>query len=76
MIIKRTANAKSAPPQSHCHPNSPDKPYCSQCPLLRQEGLSLDEVAERLGRTRNAVALLLSRALRKLKKKLEPRSDA
>ena len=44
--------------------------------LARIEGLSLDEVAERIGRTRNAVALLLSRALRKLKKKLEPRSDA
>lgn len=35
--------------------------------LARIEGLSLQEIADRLGRTRNAVALLLSRALRKLK---------
>lgn len=35
--------------------------------LARVQGLSLQEVAERMGRTRNAVALLLSRALRKLK---------
>ncbi|MFY9341877.1 MAG: sigma-70 family RNA polymerase sigma factor [Planctomycetota bacterium] len=35
--------------------------------LARVQGLSLQEIAERIGRTRNAVALLLSRALRKLK---------
>ena len=35
--------------------------------LARLQGLSLQEVAERMARTRNAVALLLSRALRKLK---------
>lgn len=35
--------------------------------LARVQGLSLQEIAERVGRTRNAVALLLSRALRKLK---------
>lgn len=35
--------------------------------LARVQGLGLHEIAERLGRTRNAVALLLSRALRKLK---------
>src|SRR5262245_10322172 len=35
--------------------------------LARLQGLSLLEVAERMGRTRNAIALLLSRALRKLK---------
>lgn len=35
--------------------------------LARVQGLSLQEIAERMGRTRNAVALLLSRALRKLK---------
>jgi len=35
--------------------------------LARVQGLPLQEVAERMGRTRNAVALLLSRALRKLK---------
>jgi RNA polymerase sigma-70 factor (ECF subfamily) len=35
--------------------------------LARIEGLSLQEIAERQGRTRNAVALSLSRALRKLK---------
>jgi len=35
--------------------------------LARLQGLSLHEIAERMGRTRNAVALLLSRALRKLK---------
>ncbi|MBL8751379.1 MAG: sigma-70 family RNA polymerase sigma factor [Planctomycetes bacterium] len=35
--------------------------------LARMQGLSLQEIADRLGRTRNAVALLLSRALRKLK---------
>ena len=35
--------------------------------LSRVNGLSLAEVAERMGRTRNAVALLLSRALRKLR---------
>ncbi len=35
--------------------------------LARVQGLSLQEIAERISRTRNAVALLLSRALRKLK---------
>jgi RNA polymerase sigma-70 factor (ECF subfamily) len=35
--------------------------------LARVQGLSLQEIADRIGRTRNAVALLLSRALRKLK---------
>lgn len=35
--------------------------------LARVQGLSLQEIADRMGRTRNAVALLLSRALRKLK---------
>lgn len=35
--------------------------------LARVQGLPLQEIAERMGRTRNAVALLLSRALRKLK---------
>jgi RNA polymerase sigma-70 factor (ECF subfamily) len=35
--------------------------------LARVQGLALQEIAERIGRTRNAVALLLSRALRKLK---------
>lgn len=39
--------------------------------LARVEGLPLPEIAERLGRSRNAVALLLSRALRKLKRELE-----
>jgi RNA polymerase sigma-70 factor (ECF subfamily) len=35
--------------------------------LARVQGLPLQEIAERMGRTKNAVALLLSRALRKLK---------
>lgn len=35
--------------------------------LGRVQGMSLQEIADRMGRTRNAVALLLSRALRKLK---------
>ena len=35
--------------------------------LARVQGLPLQEIADRIGRTRNAVALLLSRALRKLK---------
>src|SRR5207247_6480823 len=35
--------------------------------LSRVQGLSLQEISQQLGRTRNAVALLLSRALRKLK---------
>lgn len=35
--------------------------------LARVQGLSLQEIADQIGRTRNAVALLLSRALRKLK---------
>lgn len=35
--------------------------------LARMQGLPLQEVADRIGRTRNATALLLSRALRKLK---------
>ncbi len=35
--------------------------------LARVQGLPLQEIATRVGRTRNAVALLLSRALRKLK---------
>lgn len=38
--------------------------------LARMEGLPLQEVADRIGRTRNATALLLSRALRKLKELL------
>jgi RNA polymerase sigma-70 factor (ECF subfamily) len=43
--------------------------------MSRVQGLSLQEIAEQMGRTRNAVALLLSRALRKLKDLLgeEPR---
>ncbi len=40
--------------------------------LARVQGLSLQEIAERTDRTRNAVALLLSRALRKLKGVLAP----
>ncbi|MCB9871552.1 MAG: sigma-70 family RNA polymerase sigma factor [Planctomycetes bacterium] len=40
--------------------------------LARIEALPLDQVAQRMGRTRNAVALLLSRALRKLKASLAP----
>lgn len=43
--------------------------------LARTEGLPLTEVAARMGRSRNAVALLLSRALRKLAQRLE-RNDA
>lgn len=39
--------------------------------LARVEGLSMQEVADRMGRTRNATALLLSRALRKLKNELK-----
>jgi RNA polymerase sigma-70 factor, ECF subfamily len=39
--------------------------------LARVQGLSLTEIAERIGRSRNAVALLLSRALRKLKAALD-----
>lgn len=39
--------------------------------LSRVEGLSLAEVGERMGRSRNAVALLLSRALRKLRALLD-----
>lgn len=39
--------------------------------LSRVQGLSLQEIAGQLGRTRNAVALLLSRALRKLKALLD-----
>jgi RNA polymerase sigma-70 factor (ECF subfamily) len=39
--------------------------------LSRVQGLGLREVAERMGRTRNAVALLLSRALRKLKASMD-----
>ena len=39
--------------------------------LARIDGLSLGEIAERTGRTRNAVALLLSRALRKLRARME-----
>lgn len=35
--------------------------------MARVQGLPLQEIGERMGRTRNAVALLLSRALRKLK---------
>lgn len=35
--------------------------------LARVQGLALQEIGDRMGRTRNAVALLLSRALRKLK---------
>lgn len=35
--------------------------------LARLQGLSLGEIAERTGRTKNAIALRLSRALRKLK---------
>lgn len=44
--------------------------------LARVEGLSLEEVAQRIGRTRNAAALLLSRALRKLKKSLDPEATS
>jgi RNA polymerase sigma-70 factor (ECF subfamily) len=43
--------------------------------LARVDGLPLGEVAARLGRTRNATALLLSRALRKLKVRLAPRTS-
>lgn len=39
--------------------------------LARVQGLSLPEIATQMGRTRNAVALLLSRSLRKLKKLLD-----
>jgi RNA polymerase sigma factor (sigma-70 family) len=39
--------------------------------LARIDGLSLTEIAERTGRTRNAVALLLSRALRKLRARID-----
>ncbi|MFN3241227.1 MAG: sigma-70 family RNA polymerase sigma factor [Planctomycetota bacterium] len=39
--------------------------------LARVEGLPPSELAERMGRSRNAVALLLSRALRKLKAHLD-----
>ena len=39
--------------------------------LSRVQGLSLQEIAVQMGRTRNAVALLLSRALRKLKTQLD-----
>lgn len=35
--------------------------------MARMQGLPLQEIAARLGRTRNAVALLLGRALRKLR---------
>lgn len=41
--------------------------------LARVQGLSLQEIADRIGRTRNAVALLLSRALRKLKAAMDGR---
>ena len=41
--------------------------------LARVQGLSLQEIADRIGRTRNAVALLLSRALRKLKAAMDQR---
>ena len=46
--------------------------------LARVQGLALQEIAERMGRTRNAVALLLSRALRKLKAEMgdEPGSHS
>jgi RNA polymerase sigma-70 factor (ECF subfamily) len=45
--------------------------------LARVQGLPLQEIAERIGRTRNAVALLLSRALRKLKAAMgEPEDPA
>ena len=40
--------------------------------LARVQGLPLQEIADRLQRTRNATALLLSRALRKLKAELGP----
>ncbi len=43
--------------------------------LARFEGLALQEVADRMGRSRNAVALLLSRALRKLKAAMTPRDE-
>lgn len=35
--------------------------------LARVEGLSIQEIAQRMARSKNAIALLLSRALRKLK---------
>ena len=41
--------------------------------MSRIQGLSLQEIAERTGKTRNAVALLLSRALRKLKVLIDER---
>ncbi|MEZ5962443.1 MAG: sigma-70 family RNA polymerase sigma factor [Planctomycetota bacterium] len=44
--------------------------------LARTEGLPLAEVALRMGRSRNAVALLLSRALRKLAAQLARAHDA
>lgn len=44
--------------------------------LARVQGLSLQEIAERMSRTRNAVALLLSRALRKLKAELGDGDEA
>lgn len=43
--------------------------------LARVQGLPLQEIAERIGRTKNAVALLLSRALRKLKAAMGERAD-
>jgi len=39
--------------------------------MARIEGLSLSDIAARTGRTRNAVALALSRALRKLRARLD-----
>jgi RNA polymerase sigma-70 factor (subfamily 1) len=39
--------------------------------MARIDGLSLTEIAERTGRTRNAVALVLSRALRKLRTRID-----
>lgn len=43
--------------------------------LARVQGLSLHEIAERMGRTKNAIALLLSRALRKLKEAMAASDD-
>ena len=39
--------------------------------MARIDGLPLAEIADRTGRTRNAVALVLSRALRKLKARMD-----
>src|SRR5690606_20786217 len=49
---------------------------CEVITLARIQGLSLQEIADRMDRTRNAVALLLSRSLRKLKGMLHTDEEA